>query len=208
MKSLLKYLFIALIAITLIPVSSCKKGPNDPFISLRSRAARLAGTWKLTNAAYTITQVDGNKNTTIEYTYDVAVGKMSYTKTEKIGNAQPTVSKDSYTYTETWTIDKANTYTRNSVEDAFPVTETGSWAFLNKDKDAELKNKEAVVLLPNKIVSAFGTDLNGKTDAAEVVVLDELSNKKIVITINESSDTSKPGDPKTKTRIGTYTYEQ
>jgi hypothetical protein len=206
MKSLVKYLLIAIVAITLIPVSSCKKGPNDPFLSFRSRAARLEGKWTLSSSSYKIVDVKGNTTTTKDYSYDGT--KMSFTITTKTGNLQPVVITDSYLYSETWTVDKDNTYSKAKIEDAEASSEIGSWAFMNKDKDAALKNKEAVVLLPTKFVDQNGVSLNGKTDASEILVLDELRNKKVVITINELSDQSQPNQINTKTRVGTSTYIQ
>jgi len=40
-------IWIPVLLLTIILADSCKKGPNDPFISLRSRKARMEGKWKL-----------------------------------------------------------------------------------------------------------------------------------------------------------------
>ena len=46
MKNLKIALFVVLAATFILP--SCKKGENDPFISLKSRDARITAKWKLT----------------------------------------------------------------------------------------------------------------------------------------------------------------
>ena len=48
MKNLL--LILALVA----AFTSCKKGENDPFLSLKSRKGRLAGDWIVKSATYTL----------------------------------------------------------------------------------------------------------------------------------------------------------
>lgn len=49
-------LFLAVSALTAGFVSSCKKGKDDPFLSLRSRKARVEGEWKL------VSQTTNDKN--------------------------------------------------------------------------------------------------------------------------------------------------
>jgi hypothetical protein len=53
---------IALVCLTIIP--SCKKGENDPFISFRSRDARITGKWKVVNLEL-IENNNGSINTSI-----------------------------------------------------------------------------------------------------------------------------------------------
>jgi hypothetical protein len=206
MKPLLKYCLVALLALTLLPLSSCKKGPNDPAISFRSRTGRLTGTWNLTAASYTLTEIQGNITTTTLYTF--SAGKMDMVKTTKIGNSAATTQNSSYTYTEAWTINKDNTFSSSIVENTAPYTVSGSWAFLGKDKDADLKKKEALVLLPTKAVFGSAITTNGKTDNAEVLVLDKLSNSELIITFDELSDNGTASNPDKTTRVGSYTYTQ
>ncbi len=202
MKPILKYLFIALVALTLVPLSSCKKGPNDPFLSIHSRKARLSGIWKLSKSDYTVIEVKSNTTTSTVYTFDGV--KYNTTETKKVGTTAATTSTNFYTYAETWTVNKDYTYSVAITEAGFPSTQSGTWAFLNKDKAADLKNKEALVLLSEKYVAGGYAATTGKTDDPYVLVLDMLANKKIVVTFNESSD---DGSKKT-TKIGTHTYIQ
>ena len=47
---------LAILSTGVLFVSSCKKGPEDPFFSMRSRKARVVGNWEAT--VYTINGVD------------------------------------------------------------------------------------------------------------------------------------------------------
>ena len=52
----------------MLATPSCKKGENDPFLSLSSRKARVAGAWDVTGWESTLvqTQADGDNGTTTE----------------------------------------------------------------------------------------------------------------------------------------------
>ena len=45
----LRLLAIAILVSSLAPLNGCRKGEEDPFLSLRSRKARIAGTWTATS---------------------------------------------------------------------------------------------------------------------------------------------------------------
>lgn len=202
MKSFFKYLCIAILAITLIPVSSCKKGANDPF-SLRSRAARLEGTWKLTTQTYTVTEVQGNTKTTRDYTYDGV--NVTIVTVQKIGNANPVTNTIKYPYTETWIYTKDNTFTCAITQSGAAQALEGNWAFLGADEGADLKKKEAFVrhITKNTIGSSIGTA--GKTDNAQTIVLDKLANTDMSEIIDES-DIQSATDSKIVT--GSRTFKQ
>ncbi len=214
MKSIFKFFFIAVLFTTLMPLSSCKKGANDPTLSLRSRSSRLAGAWSLSSSDYTVVKATASTKTTItdHYTFDGT--KYTMVSTEVIGNSKPIVDTFKYTYSELLTIDKANTFTRVTTFNYGPPftaqtsTESGNWSWLNKDKDAELKKKEAVVFMSEKFVQGTGTgstSTNGKTDNPVVILIDELRNSKLVI-LNNS--TSNDGGGTIYTTTGSMTYVQ
>lgn len=58
----MKNTFAVMAIVGVTTVSSCKKGENDPFLSLRSRKARVTGEWKLTKG--TVTETDNSRGTT------------------------------------------------------------------------------------------------------------------------------------------------
>jgi hypothetical protein len=63
----MKNLFKTLIAVAIVSVTvqSCKKGEDDPALSLRSRDARLIGEWKLTKYDSKRDVRDASTNTTV-----------------------------------------------------------------------------------------------------------------------------------------------
>lgn len=201
MKSIIKFFLFAIIATTIIPVSSCKKGANDPALPFSSRKGRLEGTWKLSANTYTVTDVSGNTTTTRDYTFDGTNQKV--TTVMKVGNATPITTTNTYTYSETWEFTKDNTYTMTTVAGGQTDVESGSWAFAGKDKSAGLKNKEAIILHANKYVSGNSTTTTGATDNTVTIVFDELGKSQLVVTLNESFV---QGTNNSKTTVGTNTY--
>lgn len=143
---------------------SCKKGENDPSLSLSSRKARLAGEYSLDYWASTYTSVDpdGNKNTettaingaigTRSSVYVEAGGPTTTeTKAIKVDKASFLFDKDGtweavMNTTTTWTEEEdgffADSYDYTHVE---TMKESGNWSFLGGQND-EFKNKERVVL--------------------------------------------------------------
>ena len=201
MKSLLKYFLIATFVTTLIPLSSCKKGAHDPFLSLRSRTSRLSGDWKLTDQKYTITQIAGTTTTVKEYTYDGTFVTVNTTIT--FSGAPPQRSNNKYSYTSAWTFNKDNSFTNTDVESGVTTVKEGNWAFLGKDKSAGLKNKEAIIVNTEKTTQGASVSTSGKTDQGDTWVLDELSNSKLIVTI-DASDIPNPNNK--TTIVGSKTY--
>lgn len=69
-KKLLGYA-VAIIMLALpIVFSGCKKGPEDPFLSFRSRKARVCGTWTVTNLRSEVVRKQNNVNTKTETTVE------------------------------------------------------------------------------------------------------------------------------------------
>jgi len=192
MKTKTKLLVIALVIASALVFDACKKGANDPFLSMKSRTARLKGEWKLMSGTIT-TNVTGAQES-IE-TYDGIYVVTSVNGTQVNSEA----------YTDNITFNKNGTYTRIGVRDLVSFDEEGAWAWINKCKQASLKNKEAMGLSATKY-----TDSNGSNTAdagfyvAGIWMLDELSSKKMVVIINGSSTNGSI----TTTKTGTYTYEK
>jgi hypothetical protein len=155
-------------------LQSCKKGENDPFLSLRTRRARITGEWTMTGMTSTTVQTLGSSSSTTSRTYSDGTETSTYTYT---GGSMTTT--DHYTIVNTFR--KDGTYTEVYTTDSDVTTIEGTWMFLNKSKEDKLKNKEAILLTNTKTTSSGGTttvnDLSG-----QVFVIDELRNKKMVWT--------------------------
>ena len=64
MKNSIKLAALALV-IAATSFSGCKKGENDPFLSLKSRKSRAAGEWKLSAFTTTYTDASGTDTQTL-----------------------------------------------------------------------------------------------------------------------------------------------
>jgi hypothetical protein len=194
---------LVLAAAIIVPTvfTGCKKGENDPFLSLHSRKGRVAGEWKVTAGSGTSTDNSG----TTSWTYDGA------TKTETQGSSSSTTN-----VTMDYTFEKDGTFTSTEVEtgtfgsQTYTITTTteGMWNFTGGV--GEVKNKEQMVMTTTKVtqVSAAGgsstsstTSYTGNSGNPMVFEIDELKNKEMIITWKSSTSTSS-----TSTDEGSYTF--
>lgn len=191
MKNLKKALLILIVVGMALP--ACKKGENDPGISLKSRKARLTGEWKLTEGS--TTQTSGS--TTATYAYN---GSTCTVTSGGFSSTDP--------YTEKIEFLKDGTFEYVITEGADLTTIKGSWYFGGKAKDLDIKNKESVVLLiTSEVYTSGGTTstytYTGSQIGTYVLYLDKLSNKQIVIIVD---GTYTGGSASSQS--GTMTYEQ
>ena len=189
-------------------IVSCKKGEHDPFLSLRSRKARLEGSWTVTHIDRDLTSVSGGVTVRTASIYD---GTKEITTVTTTNGTQVTTEVDTVFYEYTLTIKKDGNYTQliknsNNLE----LTQyDGTWMFVGKSKLNNLKNKEAVLFSKNKSTILFNgytnvvdfADLSGTT-----LLIDELKNKEM-ITISEVNSNNEDGLTVDKSLIKT-TYTQ
>lgn len=150
---------IAVLSITLL--AGCKKGENDPFLSLKSRNARITGTWRLVSQESTQTDVDNGVSEVYTSTYDGT----TLTNTDPWGTS-------SITYSHTIEIKKDGKYKMTRVEDGTTYENQGNWWWINSKKKKvriafdddwgsfyidRLKNKEMVL----KIDESYSTSESG-----------------------------------------------
>ena len=166
-KTMLAFLAVGL----LIATPSCKKGENDPFLSLKSRKARIAGDWSITGFDYTntFTQADGDNGSntgvlngdviTFTNTFTSGGTTVTSTSTTTINDASYTFTKEG-TYTAVWNTTTVDVQTNNgfttTTTDVEKNTTTGDWSFIGKQKKT-YKNKERIVLNALKTVSSSQT---------------------------------------------------
>lgn len=214
-----KKLFVfGMVAIMLATVFvGCKKGENDPTLSLLSRKARISGIWELTSASYTEIE-DDNKGeiTTTVYTYDGS-------------NLTETVNGDGVTYpfSEKITIDKEGTFKMETTEshtyedwngDSYTVltnnTTDGVWYFVGGNSELDVKNKERVEFLVQSTTysSSTGGDsysstqtYSGKSNVYNhLLLLDKLAKKELVTLFDfeysDGEDTESVSGTKTYTK--------
>ena len=110
-----------MLSVLMVLVSSCKKGENDPFVSLKSRDARITAKWKLT-------KIEGTSNSEV-VTYDGATLSEGGEITYKNASFEMTIDKDGIlTSTEVKTLNFLNS--KETIESA-----TGFWAWLSANKE-------------------------------------------------------------------------
>lgn len=187
-------LVLSLVSVTTL--DSCKKGENDPFLSLHSRKARMVGEWKL--SAGEVTKTSGSTSTKYVFT-DAQV-------TVTIGSVS-----SSNAHNETLSIAKDGTFKYTVVDTQGSNTDTdtyeGTWNF--SGRVGEDKNKEYVILTITKETNASGSTSSTDTyTGSDCPVwkwrLDQLKNKEI---ITKADGTSTSGST-TVTTTGTMTWVQ
>lgn len=70
MKKIVSITTLAIIAVSALTFSSCKRGENDPFLTFHTRDARLTQEWKLVSFNGTSVKTLDGVETNIEYTFD------------------------------------------------------------------------------------------------------------------------------------------
>lgn len=162
---------------------SCKKGENDPFMSLKSRDARITGDWELTSfemiSVYKITEDGDNylESETIVY----KDGNATSTEIESYTMSGITETyEDSYTYTykENMTISKDGSYSVTNAEDGDVHEYSNKWWWVD-----DVKSKTQI-------------SLDGM-----VFHVDRLTNKELVLIYSETEKGEEIDDQTT------YTYE-
>ena len=154
----------------MLATPSCKKGENDPFMSLSSRKSRVAGDWTVSGytSNWTSTDSDGDSWTDT----DVLDGNIITTTSSSTVDGITTSSTSTTTINEaTFTFGKDGTYTQvmntttvstsvpltgftNTNTEVETMTTTGNWSFAGKVKDS-YKNKERIIL---NVLTASGSD--------------------------------------------------
>jgi len=189
----MKKLFgLTLVGLTIISVgfTGCKKGENDPFLSVHSRKARMAGDWKMTSGKTTSTNIYSSINTTTitTTTFDGANANESVVTTTPIGS---NTSTDSYAYTDAVTYNRDGSFSGTNVNDGTTTTFEGNWNF--EGGVGDVKNRSQLILFYTKIVEDGVTTTIEGNNYKIIYDIDELRNKKFVLT-NKNKTTYSNGD--------------
>lgn len=156
--------------------SACKKGEDDPALSLRSRKARVAGEWKMTNIKSTNTFSSNLFNSTTIMTGDGS----TYTRTmTTMGTPSTTVGTLSWQ----WTFEKDGKYKYTRTEDGNINSSAGTWNFTAgigdlKDKSQITYYEQSSTSQPPTLPATTETWTGNYID--NVFDLKELRNKKMV----------------------------
>ncbi|MBL4752642.1 MAG: hypothetical protein JKY52_03435 [Flavobacteriales bacterium] len=136
MKNLSNVALMMVFALSLSFVG-CKKGENDPFISLKSRDGRITGTWVLSNVDKSLDKtVKSGGSTTSTKTTETFDGTIWTT-------SGSTPQTDSITYEIT--IEKDGTWSSIEVKNSATVEESGYWQW------TEAKKKKTGLFIANEL---------------------------------------------------------
>jgi hypothetical protein len=162
MKNITKFTIMAL-AITLF--FGCKKGENDPFLSLKSRDARITGEWELVKSDRTSSYTNTGQNSFF-YSYNYIFDGTTLTTIITSSQGTETTTKS---YAEKLSIQKNGKYIETYIEDEIPEIYDGIWWWTNDSK--------------KKTRIALGHDYDS-------YLIDRLTNKELIIKTKYSSVSS------------------
>lgn len=173
-KQSFKYAVIAVLSLTFL--AACKKGENDPFLSLKSRNARITGTWKLTSQESTQTEVNNGMTEVYTTSFDG-----TYLTNTNPGGSSTT------SYSHTIEIDKDGKYKMTRLDGGVTYENQGNWWWIDSKK--------------KKVRIAFDDDWGS-------FYIDRLTNKEMVLKLDESYSTSQSGLSSSSTTSGTMYFEK
>lgn len=141
-------------------LTGCKKGENDPFLSLKSRDARITETWNLVNVEGNDVSTDPSGTDTYTTTYDGTTASQAFNGTVF----------STYSYSLKIEIRKDGTYQSVETVDGDIETVDGRWYWLDSKKNKTtisldnlgtfevngLKSKELILRNYSKDVSVNG----------------------------------------------------
>jgi hypothetical protein len=106
-------------------LTGCKKGENDPFLSLKSRDARITETWKLVGLEGKNVTTDASGTDEFTTTYNGTTVSEAFNQTVY----------NTYAYSLTVEIRKDGTYQSIEMEDGDTETIDGRWYWLDSKKN-------------------------------------------------------------------------
>ncbi len=166
MKKTKQLLAIALMCFIIAPVlNSCKKGDEDPFLSLKSRKGRLAGEWTLDSG-------------TLTYTW----GTTAYTATFTSSMVTASYAGESYNwmYTERIEFKKDNTFKITVMDDGDLETSEGFWTFMEGYDDVA-KRECVVVRITQRQSGGSVVTYSGESMPTDIYRLIRLSNDDMIV---------------------------
>lgn len=198
MRNIVKLILFAFIITNL---ASCKKGEDDPFLSVRTRKSRVVGDWTVKSGTMVYSYSNQNSSSSDNVTFS--------------GIAYTDVSSSTYNNTTTSVTNTGTfSYKINFVKDgSFKMTQVfdgstyitnGFWNFTSGI--GKLKNKEQIVLNVTSQVDGNSGNTSVFTGNKSTMTFNirELRNKKMVLTSEDTSvDTGTTNSTKEE-----YTFEQ
>ena len=185
------YLLASVMALSLL---GCKKGPNDPSISLRARDARIRGTWELKKVANSTTKnfyISNAIESTLTETTTETFDGTTWTATDAAGGVSVS---DNSSYALEMSIEKDGTLSAKETDDGRIREFNNDWFWLNSKK-----NKSEISL------GMYGA----KRFDRGLYSIDRLSNKELILTYSyREKDIDSSGDGYETTVEEKWTFEK
>gem|GEM_PF-1756388 len=157
-----------------IVFSGCRKGEDDPFISLRSRTNRLCGKWRLIESTQ---MVCFGENTSAFDSYQIQLNGGQCVVTYR------GFEVDKFSYIQYLSFDKNGNYRIETESSGDNSVEEGKWSWCGKDKNREFKSKECLYLTCEKYNFNQGEEVNEysgiSNSPANMLMLKKLSKDTI-----------------------------
>lgn len=180
MKLIKNTAIVTLVWILLLPVSSCKKGEDDPALSLRSRKARVEGEWKAS-------QVENTESYTKEYTGGADSTSVSsvkfdgnvYTSSFEVSSETDMEEKEQKGTAEgtaqfSYTLDKNGNFTYIRTTDlTVNITESGSGLFLIPYTAETAKTEKITTTIRGKWSFLGGNDETKNKSSIAITYIEE-----------------------------------
>ncbi len=202
MKKISLLLVVIITTISLF-FNSCKKGAEDPLISLRSRKARMAGDWKVVKLISSSTSKNSSTTYITNSTLENGVNSSTSSNTT---NGITTTTQESYNETITMSFKKDGTFTTTDnvvYTDGSGFTQnvvgSGVWDFMNGVGDAKKKEYISITYLSYNSTSNQNGNFSynsTKENTAYLYQIVGLKNKSLHL-VSESNYNSSSGNTDT-----------
>ncbi len=178
----------------------CKKGAEDPAISLRSRKARLAGSWHMIEGVAGVTILNPKK---AAYSLGLVLNGTQASASQTEAGGPPTLYI--FPFTLSLDIKKDGTFTMTEANGSTILIASGKWDFLTGVGDA--KKKEEVLFVIQNISNdeTYGHFFNCESTEFKYKII-ELRNESIILECGNKVYLSAGGDNVGYT--GTYRFSQ
>jgi hypothetical protein len=131
-----KFAFILLTAVVIL--QGCKKGENDPFLSLRSRDTRITGEWELIKMENTSYSKNNSGSPQYSFTRTASFNGTLLTFIEKTDFDDPDYEDKDTTYSQSYSrvivIKKDGNFNQTTIEDGITQKVLDNWWWLNDKK--------------------------------------------------------------------------
>ena len=181
-QTMKKILLAVIVSLSIIVIPSCKKGEDDPFISIRSRDARITAKWKLVNLEST----SSGPSSTTTSVLNGSLLTVTYTS-PSYGSSSSTSS-----YSLDLEINSDGTSSSTEILDGDISTSKSTWNWKNDNND-----KTSIYLYGGNAYFFGGS-----------YTVDRLSSKELILRYESSSSSTSNSQTTTSNNKDVLTFEK